>query len=138
MNWLFEHFRLLPKRLLLILIVMLAVMVIGGFLLVHAIFPSKEVIPPAPIATVEITANGFIPSTLKVQVGTKVIWVNYDQAPHQIAADPYPTHSDLPALIAPKALGYKQTYSFIFTKARTIYYYDEINPTWQGSIVVDP
>ena len=111
-------------------------MVLGVILLVHAVFPSTQVIKAAPVAVIEITPTGFSPSTIKVNVGTKVVWVNYDQAPHQVAADPYPSHSELPALVAPKALGYKQTYSFIFTKPRTIHFYDELNPTWQGSVEV--
>jgi plastocyanin len=126
----------LPKDLMILLVAFVVVIVLGVFLLIHAIFPSTSVIKAAPIAVIEITTSGFIPSTLQVNAGTKVVWVNYDQLPHQIAADPYPSHSELPALVAPKALGYKQTYSFIFTKVRTIHFYDELNPTWQGTVEV--
>jgi plastocyanin len=126
----------LPKDLILVAVVAIIVIVLGVFLLAHALFPSTAVVKAAPIAVIEITSSGFIPSTLQVNAGTKVVWVNYDQSPHQVAADPYPSHSELPALVAPKALGYKQTYSFIFTKVRTIHFYDELNPTWQGTVEV--
>jgi plastocyanin len=126
----------LPRRLLLLSLAALIAIVIGVVLILHALFPSTTVIKAAPIAVIEISPSGFIPSTLAVNAGTKVVWVNYDQLPHQIAADPYPTHSELPALVAPKALGYKQTYSFIFTKTGTIHFYDELNPTWQGTVEI--
>lgn len=131
-----KQLKSLPKDVLLIATIALVVIVLGVFLLVHALFPSTSVVKAAPIGVIEITASGFIPSTLQVNVGTKVVWVNYDQLPHQVAADPYPTHAELPALVAPKALGYKQTYSFIFTKVGTIHFYDELNPTWQGTVEV--
>src|ERR1019366_2565212 len=110
----------LPKDLMILLVAFVIVIALGVFLLAHALFPTTSVVKAAPIAVIEITASGFIPTTLQVNAGTKVVWVNYDQLPHQIAADPYPSHSELPALVAPKALGYKQTYSFIFTKPGTI------------------
>jgi plastocyanin len=135
---LFERYRLWPRYTFLVLGAAAIIMALGIFLLVHSFYQAEKIIPPAPLAVVEITPSGFDPSTLDIKSGTKVVWVNFDQAPHQIAADPYPTHSELTALVAPKALGYKQTYSFIFTKVRTIHYYDEINPTWQGSIEVQP
>lgn len=127
----------LPKDLFLIAVVVLLAIAVGLVLVCHAIFPSTSVVKAAPVAVIEITPTGFIPSTLEVNTGTKVVWVNYDQLPHQVAADPYPSHSELPALVAPKALGYKQTYSFIFTRTGTIHFYDELNPTWQGTVEIE-
>ncbi len=89
-----------------------------------------------PVALIQITPTGFVPNTISVVHGTKVIWVNQDVLPHRVAADPYPTHSQLPALYAPKALGQKETYSFTFTKSRTVQYHDDLQPMWQGVIVV--
>src|SRR5487761_1577732 len=92
---------------------------------------------PAPtVAVIEITPTGFVPSTLTVPAGAKVVWVNEDVMPHLPAADPYPTHSSLPSLVAPRALGQKETYSFLFTKAATLHYHDDINPTLVGTVVV--
>jgi plastocyanin len=127
----------LPRRVLHILAALVLLVVLGTLMLIRAIAPPSHVVPAAPIAVVEITKTGFIPASLTVKTGTKVVWVNYDQMPHQIAADPYPSHSELSTLFAPKALGYKQTYSYIFTKARTIDYCDQLNPTMQGEIEVD-
>lgn len=92
---------------------------------------------PAPtIAVVEITATGFVPNTLAVNPNTKVIWINEDAMPHLPAAGPYPTRADMPNLIAPRALGQKETYSFLFTKAGTIQYDDNLDPSLSGTIEV--
>jgi plastocyanin len=114
-------------------------MLIGAWLIISAFKPrhQQQTTQQPPIAVIEVTHDGFVPATLHVVPGTKVVWVNSDVAPHRIAADPYPSHSELPALVAPKALGQKQTYSFTFTKARTVHYHDELNPTLEASITVN-
>ena len=91
--------------------------------------------PPA-IAVIEITSSGFVPSTVSVAPNTDVVWVNEDVMPHLPAADPYPSHSSLPNLVAPRALGQKETYRFLFTKAQTVHYHDDIDPTETGTIEV--
>jgi plastocyanin len=115
-------------------------MAFGVWLLVIALHPAKTNSgagsQQTTIAVVEINAGGFTPATIKVQPGTKVVWVNKDQAPHQIAADPYPSHAELPALVSPRATGFNQTYSFVFTKTRTLHYHDELNPTLEGVVEV--
>lgn len=88
------------------------------------------------VAVIEITSAGFIPSTLNVHPNTEVVWVNEDVAPHLPAADPYPTHVSLPSLVAPRALGQKETYSFKVSRAETIRYHDDLSPTTVGTIVV--
>lgn len=128
------------KKLYFVLAAGLLLMLVGVGLLILAIHPGKKIVPPAAhapaYAVVEITGSGFMPQTLQVRPGTKVVWVNKDQAPHQIAADPYPTHASLPALFAPQPLAADQTFSFVFTKVRTVSYHDELNPTWEGSVTV--
>jgi plastocyanin len=122
-----------------LLTIVVLLMAIGILLIVIALKPAKTTTTnpkQVPIAVIEINNSGFVPSTIQVKPGTKVVWVNKDVAPHQIAADPYPTHETLPALVAPKAMGQNQTYSFVFTKTRTVNYHDELNPTWGGTITV--
>ena len=97
---------------------------------------AKHQTSPPAIAVVEITPSGFVPSTISVAANSEVVWVNEDVMPHLPAADPYPTHSSLPSLVAPRALGQKETYSFLFTKAATLHYHDDINPTLVGTVVV--
>lgn len=89
------------------------------------------------VAVIEITSAGFLPSTLNVHPNTEIVWVNEDVAPHLPAADPYPSHVSLPSLVAPRALGQKETYTFKVTKAETIRYHDDLTPTEVGTIVVE-
>jgi plastocyanin len=96
---------------------------------------SQKKIPPS-IAVIEITPTGFLPSTISVSPNTKVVWVNEDVNPHLPAADPYPDHSSLPSLVAPRALGIKETYSFLVTKVGTIQYHDDLKPTLTGTIEI--
>jgi|SRR5579872_1896462 len=118
-------------------------MVVAAGILLFSKSPSNTPQSPNPTssnvkhhAVIQITASGFVPSTLKVQSNTEVTWVNEDTAPHLVAADPYPTHSDLPSLVSPKALGNKESYTYLFTKPRTIHYHDDLHPLLSGSIVV--
>jgi len=87
-------------------------------------------------AVIEITPSGFLPSTIAVSPNTNVVWVNEDVMPHLPAADPYPTHAELPALVASRALGQKETYTFLFTKKETVHYHDDLSPTMTGTVEV--
>lgn len=87
-------------------------------------------------AVVQVTAGGFVPATLLVAPNTEVTWVNEDVKPHLVAADPYPSHSELPALVSPRALGQKETYSFLFAKTNTVHYHDDLNPMLNGVVQV--
>lgn len=95
-----------------------------------------KALPPPATAVIEITSAGFIPSTLAIHADTKVVWVNEDVMPHLPAAGPYPTRADMPNLVAPRALGDKETYSFLFTKTGTIQYDDNLNPSLTGTIEI--
>src|SRR5436190_524445 len=49
---------------------------------------------------VKITSTGFEPATIQVTKGTQVTWTNTDEADHEVASDPHPTHTGLPGLDA--------------------------------------
>jgi len=87
------------------------------------------------VAEVRITASGFEPSTLVVEQGTKITWVNTDSRPHQVMANPYPKGSDLPNLKS-EILNNAQTYSYFADRAGSFNYHDQINPTVNGTIVI--
>lgn len=97
--------------------------------------PTKSV--PTPVeAKVNITAQGFEPGGLKIKRGTTVVWTNRDSRPHQVAADPYPSRSQLPELFS-GVLAKDGNYSFTFSKAGTYTYQDYLNPLkFHGSIEV--
>lgn len=86
-------------------------------------------------AQINITANGFESENLIIKRGTKVVWTNNDNNIHQVAANPYPTHEDLPGLVS-EILNEGQSYEYTFGEAGVFNYHDAINPTTNGSIEV--
>lgn len=91
---------------------------------------------PQNVAYVDIAAEGFVPRTLQVTKGTKVVWVNRDAVPHQVASDPYPDRSALPALFSEKPLAAEGTYSFTFDKVGEWAYHDYLHPELSATIQV--
>lgn len=102
----------------------------------HTTTVSQGQAPAAAVTVVQITPSGFLPDTIAVNANTKVVWVNEDVMPHLPAADPYPSHTSLPNFVAPRALGQRETYSYLFTKSETIHYHDDLNPTVTGTVEV--
>ena len=93
--------------------------------------------------TAETTANvitirgfAFNPPALTIKAGTTVTWVNEDSAPHIIASDPHPTHTDLPGLVSGELSG-GQNYSFIFNETGTFTYHCHVHPSMKGTIIVE-
>jgi plastocyanin len=102
----------------------------------HTTTPSQKA-AQAAVATVEITADGFSPSTLSVPVGTKVTWVNKDSQPHRVASNPYPENTSLPSLDSKDPpLGPNATYTYTFTTAGNVSYHDQYHPTTNGQVTV--
>jgi len=88
-------------------------------------------------ADVSITANGFVPATIQVKVGTQITWTNDDTAKHQVAADPYPKDDSIPNFDSSVVLEPKDTTSSTFETPGTYTYHDELNPlTLKGTIIV--
>lgn len=85
---------------------------------------------------VQITKDGFIPSTLAIPDGTTVTWQNLDNNPHQVQANPYPTGDSLPGLHSKTVLGPGATYSYTFHKSGNFGYHDQLHPTTNGEVDV--
>jgi len=99
--------------------------------------PQKQ---PPPIsqqqeAQVTITKDGFIPASLIVKKGTKIVWTNSDEATHQLQANPHPTGDSLPGLKS-EILTPAQTYEYTADTTGTFGYHDHLNPTTNGTIEV--
>ncbi len=92
----------------------------------------------APVAaTVIITSAGISSTSTTVAAGTVVTFLNNDTAPHQIASNPHPSHTDLPGFDLTLSAGSSQ--SFTFTKIGSWGYHDHNNPfatEYQGRIIV--
>jgi plastocyanin len=94
-------------------------------------------LPAAPPAiTVTIKNFAFSPNELTIKAGTTVTWVNEDSAPHMVASDPHPAHTDLPGLVS-GTLAQGQAYSYTFDKPGTFGYHCHIHPSMTGRIIVE-
>lgn len=106
------------------------------FILLKKPKPAAKPTVTVPPIRIDITAQGFKPATLLVKKGAKVTWINKDTKPHRVAANPYPSHTDLPSLDSETPVNPEGGYSYTFDKVGTFGYHDEINPTTNGTIVV--
>lgn len=84
---------------------------------------------------IQVTAGGFVPSTLVIKAGTQVIWRNLDAAPHVVASNPFPGNSSVPGLHS-KTILPNGSYSYTPTTSGTIEYHDNIQPIVGGTITV--
>ena len=103
--------------------------------------PSSNASAPQPPAqaspsTVTIENFAFSPSTITVKVGATVTWLNKDSAPHQIASNPHPAHTDLPGLFS-GILSNGQSYSFTFNQTGAFGYHCHVHPSMTGTVVVE-
>lgn len=90
-----------------------------------------------PTAQVTITEQGFVPQTILIKKGSTVNWTNRNNKPHQIASDPHPTHSLLPALGQGKLLPAGSSFTLTFDRTGTFTYHDEENPLkFKGVVIV--
>lgn len=85
---------------------------------------------------IEITSSSFTPSTVTINSGDKVTFVNKDSSQHQPASNAHPIHADYPGFDALRGLNQNQNYSFTFTRVETWGYHDHLNPSLTGKIIV--
>jgi plastocyanin len=79
--------------------------------------------------TVTIDNFNFAPTTLTVPAGTKVTWVNRDDAPHKVV-------SVGKTFAASPVLDTGERYSFSFAKPGTYEYFCSLHPKMVGKVVV--
>ncbi len=86
---------------------------------------------------IEILSNQFKPSTITIEAGTKVVWINKDSETHSV--DPGTFMNAAPDdFLASKNMEQNDTFGLTFTKRGTINYYCSIHQTnvKQGTIIV--
>jgi amicyanin len=83
---------------------------------------------PAP-TEIKIDNFSFTPPTLTVQAGTKVIWTNRDDIPHNIVSSEQKFKS--------KPLDTDDSYSFTFDEPGTYQYFCGLHPKMVGKVVVE-
>jgi plastocyanin len=92
-------------------------------------------------ATITINANGVLtPSTVTINSGERVAFVNNHNRPHQMSSDPHPNHTDCPPINSLPTLGAGQSgQTNALTTARTCGIHDHLddrNTSLLGSIVI--
>lgn len=86
--------------------------------------------------TITIENNEFTPKVAFVSAGTKITFTNIDNKAHQVASDPHPTHTDLPALNS--GILYKgESFSVTIDIPSEYKFHLEDNPSVIGKIIVN-
>ena len=83
-------------------------------------------------ADVAVTINGFafMPASITVPVGTRVVWTNQQaQVPHTVT-------SDTAGIFDSGTLQTGMTFAFTFNQAGTFAYHCNIHPNMHGTVVV--
>jgi plastocyanin len=93
--------------------------------------------PAGETATISMTDTGFVPSTLTVDAGTTVIFVNDGQALHWPASAVHPTHEILPEFDSQRGVATGETYAYTFTQPGTWNFHDHLNAEFVGTITVE-
>lgn len=88
-------------------------------------------------ATVRYTDSGFVPSSISVEAGTSVTFVNESSGRMRVASAVHPTHRDLPGFDQLTAVGEGETYSYTFTDAGAWKYHNHVAPGNTGVVVVE-
>mgnify|MGYP001567587401 CR=1 FL=1 len=129
---------------LIITFIFIGVVLVGYLFLNSKSSEKPPVIPPTTNVTVvkqaqiTITKDGFVPAQINVKKGTEVIWTNTDEAAHQVASDPHPTHDKLKGLGDGEVLAKGESFSFTFEKSGSYSYHDHLNPLkFNGKVVVE-
>ena len=79
-------------------------------------------------STVTIQNSSFNPSTLNVQVGTTVTWINKDTTTHDVVSDT--------GLFNSGNLTNGMSYNYTFNQTGSFAYHSAIQPSMTGTIVV--
>ncbi len=81
-------------------------------------------------ANVAIDNFAFTPAEVTVKAGTKVVFVNHDDIPHNIVGETIKFRS--------KALDTDDSFSFVFDKPGEFVYFCGLHPMMKGKVTVTP
>lgn len=92
---------------------------------------------PGVTTSISYTDTGFVPKTITVSVGTKVVWKNTGDKPMWVASAVHPTHQELPGFDQLTSMGKGGAYAYTFTKKGTWKYHNHVFPADTGIVVVE-
>ncbi len=81
-------------------------------------------------SAVAIQNFSFIPASLTVKTGTKVVWTNSDSVSHTVT-------SDVGGILDSSTIAPGQSFSFTFTKSGSVAYHCAIHPGMKGTVTVE-
>lgn len=88
-------------------------------------------------ATIQITAQGYLPQELTVKKGTEITWVNADSSPHKLVPNTAGTSTETNKGLESQDLGPGQSHTYTANTTGSYNYYDNANPTATGTITVE-
>ena len=91
--------------------------------------------PPSNGKTVTISGSGFSPSSITINAGDTVKWVNNDNKSHWPASDPHPQHNGYAGFDS-FGISAGSDWSFKFNNTGTWYYHDHQSISKTGVVVV--
>jgi plastocyanin len=83
-------------------------------------------------AQISISSRGFTPSRVTVKSGDSVAWVHKDRSMHLVVSDSGPANFK-----GQGALQFSDMFLTTFYTAGTYTYYDQLNPSLKGTIIVE-
>jgi plastocyanin len=87
--------------------------------------------------TVRYTNDGYEPPLLSVPVGTMVQFVNESDVEMWVASNEHPAHTDLPTFDQFGFSELGEQYMYTFDAVGAWRYHDHLNPTAEGTIIVE-
>lgn len=135
---------------------LLSVLIIGGAYLLLSNTSTKQTAPqpaaqPTPTqavatptlevkqaseALVDVTENGFSPTTVTIKKGTKVVWTNKTSRVVTVNSTPHPIHTDYPPLnLGPFTKD--ASVELMFDKSGTYTYHNHREPSMTGTVIVE-
>lgn len=111
--------------------------ILAGASTVHGAPTTTQSIPAPIEQIVTYRESGFSPATLRVKVGTTVVFKNEESEPMWVASNPHPIHTDYPGFDAKRGYAQGESYSFTFTKPGSWKYHNHLGPSEGGTIIVE-
>ena len=102
-----------------------------------SVVPGDSVSSQEDVAViVTYTDNGFIPSSVEIQVGETVRFINESSRLMWVASDIHPAHNILPTFDQFRVSGFGESYEYTFDQQGTWKYHDHVNASKVGTIIV--
>ncbi len=120
----------------------------GWFLFYHGFvhagiitLPPRRAVDCTGVATpatheIVMEHNAFIPSELTVKACDILRFVNHDEALHEPAAGPHPTHASYPELDAKRPLQKGEMFEVVLNRPGTFSFHDHLNEEMVGTLII--